>query len=72
MGLLQTETGGYSPSTIEVEPQSYWTAVTGSTGNMGIGEANLYDATNVRLRNVSLNYTFPGRCLQKVRSSKLS
>ena len=33
--------------------------------NMGIGEANLYDATNVRLRNVSLNYTFPRKMLAK-------
>lgn len=64
-GVIADGNGGYSPSTIEVEPQSYWTAVTGSTGNMGIGEANLYDATNVRLRNVSLNYTFPRKMLAK-------
>ena len=27
-------------------------------GNLGIGEANLYSATNVRLRNISLSYSF--------------
>src|SRR5699024_4305305 len=35
--------------------QQYWEAV--QTGNIGITEANLYDATNVRLRNLQLNYT---------------
>ena len=33
--------------------------------NNNIGEANLYDATNVRLRNLSLNYTFPKSMLAK-------
>lgn len=32
---------------------------------MGIGEANIYDATNIRLRNVSLNYAFPKSMLSK-------
>lgn len=46
----------YVPSTIEVTPQDYWMAV--GQGNTGISEANIYSATNIRLRNVSLNYTF--------------
>ncbi len=50
-------------NTNPVSVQDYWTAVAG-VGNTGITEANLYDATNVRLRNVSLNYNLPKRFLQ--------
>ena len=63
-GVIANEDGSYSPSTIEVTPQEYWAAITGSTGNLGIGEANVYDATNVRLRNLSLNYAFPKKMLK--------
>lgn len=35
------------------------------TGNQGIAEANIYDGTNFRLRNVALNYTFPREMLKK-------
>ena len=63
-GVIANEDGSYSPSTIEVDPQAYWNAITGSTGNLGIGEANVYDATNVRLRNLSLNYVFPKKMLK--------
>ncbi len=38
--------------------QTFWNSV-GTLGNLGIGEANIYDATNVRLRNISLSYTLP-------------
>ena len=55
---------GYAPSTIKVTPQAYWSAVAGA-GNIGIGEANIYDATNIRLRNISLNYRFPKAMLSK-------
>ncbi|MBP3943144.1 SusC/RagA family TonB-linked outer membrane protein [Sphingobacteriaceae bacterium WQ 2009] len=41
-----------------ITPQQYWTQV-GTLGNLGISEANLYDATNFRLRNVNLNYNIP-------------
>ena len=63
-GVIADGNGGYAPSTIEVTPQQYWTAVAAS-GNMGIGEANLYSATNIRLRNLSLNYAFPKKMLEK-------
>ena len=61
-GVIADGNGGYAPSTKEVEHQDYWAAV--NTGNIGIGEANLYDATNVRLRNLSLNYAFPKKMLK--------
>lgn len=64
-GVISDGKGGYVPSTIKVSPEDYWTAITSSSGNLGIGEANLYDATNVRLRNLALNYSFPKKMLEK-------
>lgn len=52
-GVIPNGTG-YVPNTKEVNPQLYWQAVT--TGNQGITEANLYDASNIRVRNVQLSY----------------
>lgn len=48
----------YQVNTTQVTPQQYWERVTTATGNLGISEANIYDATNIRLRNVQLNYDF--------------
>ncbi len=64
-GVIADGNGGYKVSDVEVTPQQYWAAVTGSTGNLGIGEANLYDASNIRLRNLSLSYAFPKKMLSK-------
>ena len=64
-GVIADGNGGYVPSEIAVTPQDYWTAITTSSGNLGIGEANIYDATNIRLRNVSLSYSFPKSMLSK-------
>ncbi|WP_245812573.1 SusC/RagA family TonB-linked outer membrane protein [Salegentibacter echinorum] len=41
-----------------VSHQNYWEAVAG-VGNLGITEANMYDATNIRLRNINLSYNLP-------------
>jgi subtilase family serine protease len=54
MGYLIQSGTGYVENTKEVNPQLYWQAVT--TGNQGISEANLYDASNIRVRNVQLSY----------------
>ncbi|TPE43911.1 SusC/RagA family TonB-linked outer membrane protein [Pontibacter mangrovi] len=64
-GVIQDEaTGEYTRSSVEVTPQNYWNAVAG-VGNLGITEANLYDATNVRLRNLQLAYALPTNFLSK-------
>ena len=63
-GVIADGNGGYKVNTIEVTPQQYWSKGIG-TGNTGIGEANIYDGTNIRLRNVSLNYSFPREMLKK-------
>ena len=63
-GVIADGKGGYKVNTVEVTPQQYWANGIGS-GNNGIGEANIYDGTNFRLRNVSLNYSFPREMLKK-------
>lgn len=55
---------GFKANTISVTAQNYWNAVA-NTGNMGIIEANMYDASNVRLRNVQLSYNLPKSFLSK-------
>lgn len=64
-GVVLNDDGTYSQNTVPVTYQNYWQAVSGRGGNLGIGEANLYDATNIRLRNVALSYSFPKKLLQR-------
>jgi TonB-linked SusC/RagA family outer membrane protein len=54
---------GYVVNDKSVTPQQYWTQVA-TSGNMGISEANLYDATNIRLRNINLSYNIPSNILK--------
>lgn len=63
-GVQDNGNGTYTPNTQKVSAQQYWTAV-GKTGNLGITEANLYDATNVRIRNIQLSYRFPEKLLSR-------
>ena len=51
-------------NTTEVTPQQYWVSVS-TANNLGITEANLYDASSFRLRNVQLSYELPTRFLAK-------
>ena len=60
---------GYAKNTKEVSPQLYWNRVAGS-GNLGINEANIYDASNVRLRNIQLNYDFSSKLLTNIAVQK--
>jgi len=62
-GVVQDpNTNQYSANTSKISTQQYWGAVAG-VGNSGITEANLYDATNVRIRNIQLSYNFPKKML---------
>lgn len=61
-GVQSTGTGQYATNTTKISPQQYWRSIAGS-GNIGITEANLYDASNIRIRNVQLTYTFPKKML---------
>jgi TonB-linked SusC/RagA family outer membrane protein len=62
--ILNTTTNQYSTNSSAVTTQQYWTAVAG-TGNLGITEANLYDASNIRIRNINLAYNFSQKMLEK-------
>ncbi len=53
----------FTPNTKSITTQQYWATVTGATGNLGIGEANIYDATNIRLRTLQLTYDLPSKIL---------
>ncbi|MBL1407724.1 SusC/RagA family TonB-linked outer membrane protein [Sphingobacterium faecale] len=55
--------GSYAKNTQQTTPQLYWAQVTSTSGNYGITEQNVYDATNIRLRNVTLSYNFPKNIL---------
>lgn len=73
-GVVSDGKGGYVQNTKEVTPQQYWTAVTGRGGNLGINEAFIYSADNIRLRNVQLTYNLPkdylqGTALQSAKAS---
>lgn len=57
-GVVSDGKGGYQQNTMEVTPQNYWNTVS-NTGNLGINEENVFDATNVRLRNVQITYSLP-------------
>ena len=70
--VVQQNGGGYVSNTKEITQQDYWAAVT--AGNLGITEQNIYDATNIRLRNVQVSYSFPKSIFQKLalQSAKVS
>ncbi len=53
----------YVKNTKSITAQQYWERVAAGSGNMGIVEANIYDATNIRLRTIQLNYDLPKRML---------
>ena len=56
-GVVATGANTYAPNTTRISPQQYWTAL--GTGNTGITEANLFSASNIRIRNVQLSYSLP-------------
>jgi TonB-linked SusC/RagA family outer membrane protein len=62
--ILNTTTKEYAQNTSAVTPQQYWSAVSG-VGNLGISEANIYDASNIRIRNINLAYNFSPKMLER-------
>ena len=72
-GAVESKVAGktvYTKNTTEVTPQDYWGAIVGRSGNLGINEANIYDATSVRLRNIALSYTLPKSLLKNTPITK--
>jgi TonB-linked SusC/RagA family outer membrane protein len=62
--IFNDATKAYDPNTVAVRPQQYWANAINAT-NVGIVENNLYDASNIRLRNVNLSYNLPANFLSK-------
>ena len=56
----------YKANDKSVTVQQYWERVAAGSGNMGIVEANIYDATNIRLRTIQLNYDLPKKMLNNL------
>ena len=63
--------GGYVENSVPVTHQNYWERI-GSTGNYGLPEVFTYDATNIRLRNITLGYTFNRAMLKKTPFQRLN
>ena len=63
--------GGYVENNVPVTHQNYWERI-GSTGNYGLPEVFTYDATNIRLRNITLGYTFNRAMLKKTPFHRLN
>ncbi len=63
--------GGYVENNVPVTHQNYWERI-GSTGNYGLPEVFTYDATNIRLRNITLGYTFNRAMLKKTPFQRLN
>lgn len=55
--------GSRTPNNIPINPQAYWQFI-GGRGNP-VGEAWVYDATNIRLRQASINYKLPASLFGK-------
>jgi len=61
--VVQGDDGSFAANTKETSPQLYWERMGGN--NLGIGEAFIYDATNVRLRTLSLGYDLDKKILNQ-------
>lgn len=64
-GVVAADGGGYEANSEMTTQQKYWMRVA-TLNNLGVGEAYLYNASNVRLRNVMLSYGLPKQMLGKV------
>ncbi|SDS52651.1 SusC/RagA family TonB-linked outer membrane protein [Gramella sp. MAR_2010_147] len=57
--FMMDESGNVVPNTIETSAQDYWT----NYANASIVEGNVFDATFIKWRELSLTYTFPSEFL---------
>lgn len=58
-GVISDGDEGYVENTTKTDPQQYWKHISEESGNLGITEENIYDASNIRLRNLQLSYNLP-------------
>ncbi len=64
--MLDEKTGKYVPNTVAVSAQEYWRGIVSNN----IAEEFIYNASFLKLRELSLGYTFPQSLLQKLRFVK--
>jgi hypothetical protein len=69
--VVKLENGSYAENDKAVDPEDYWTRVTGEVSNLGLPELFTYDATNVRLRQLALGYQFNKQALKKTPFTRL-
>jgi len=60
-GVVDNGNGTYSPNTTSITAEQYWTAIGQRTP---VAEPFIYDATNIRLRELVFGYSLPKRMLQ--------
>jgi TonB-linked SusC/RagA family outer membrane protein len=65
-----TESG--QKNTTEISAQTYWTLVSGGWGRSGIADEYLYDASFIKMREISLTYRFPQKWMAPLHVSNLS
>ncbi|NBA86934.1 SusC/RagA family TonB-linked outer membrane protein [Emticicia sp. CRIBPO] len=63
-GVVLANDGKLASNSKSITQQQYWSSVS-TLNNLGVGEAYIYDATNIRLRNVMLSYELPKKLLGK-------
>lgn len=64
VSAITRDNGGIPINKGVVDAQSYYQAI--STGEGGYGRYYLYDATNIRLQELSLNYTLPKKWFKNI------
>lgn len=62
---------GYIENTKETEVEKYFTRLGSAGGNFGLAEEYTFDATNIRLRNITLGYDFNKKMLAKTPFQRL-
>jgi TonB-linked SusC/RagA family outer membrane protein len=65
-GVRERETGGYVPNDIEIAPVDFFASM------FGHGRAFVYDASFVKLRELSLGYSLPTSVISKTPFRKIS
>ncbi|UOY05894.1 SusC/RagA family TonB-linked outer membrane protein [Muricauda sp. SCSIO 64092] len=72
-GVVDDGNGGFVANEVGVEPQVLYQALANNTGNLGINEAFVYDATHIRVRNITMSYRMPSKWLKDtgIQSAKI-
>ncbi len=63
-GVVRNADGSFTPNTRLVDPEAYWRRI--STQNGAVAEAFVYSGTFVKLREVTLGYTFTKQQLKSL------